>query len=336
MNQDPEIDRLVAAFIDGTLSEGDRASFEKQVRENPQALARVAEAVRFEVELSDAANPDQLELVEQRRTVIDRTTGRSILVESSQRLGPVGPLESPAKRISARRWRWMALIAAVGSAGLIAWWLAGRTYQVPTAVPLKAPSTGWELLPLKNPGFESPALGREPASSFDLAEWQEKFKTHNAKLIAIPQGGAHGGYQVAALAPGGHIKQSLFDSSGAPLVFQPGIKVRVSGWVAPTGPMEARVDGLIFALHYIDDELRQYVVVYRILGVDGGGWRHFSVELEVPEQDYFEPSYYTKETNPTASVRGRPILLSITNTTSFMLVKQTFSLDDLKVEVLRN
>lgn len=330
MSDDKEIDRLIAAYLDGTLSEADREAFERCMREDPGAIERAAEAVRFDAQLSDAAHPDHLELFQQRRMVIDRASGRPVVLESIQRVGPVGMAGTPTQAQTGRRHgRWALPLTAILLAGLGIWW-AVRGRDAGTGA---GAAEVWSILPLKNPGFESPGLGEKPTTSPEIQDWQDKFTTPNAALGSLPQGEAHGGKQVALLAPGGHIKQLLFDQDGRAVIFTPGTRLRVTGWVKPFEPVSGRADIMHIALHFVDEENRQYVVTYRIEPVDGSGWRHFSQELTVPEQETFEPSYgYT--TGEVTSVRGRQMLLSITNISAQMPLKIGFMLDDMQVELL--
>lgn len=329
MDANDETDRLIAAYLNGTLSEEDRAAFEQSTRENPDALHRAAEAVRFEMLLADAARPDQLELVQQRRVVIDRASGRPVAVESTQRVGSPGAMETAPPAPKPRGYLLAVSLATAALAG-VAIWLAIQDRQ--RVEPL-AVSAAWQPLPLKNHGFETPDLGTPPASSETIPAWQDKFSTPNAKLLALPPGAAHGGKQVALLAPGGHLKQFLNDAAGQPVVFEPGRKLRVSGWVKPEGPVAGHAQVFHLALHHVDERLLQYVVRYQVVPLDGGGWRRFSVEFTVPAQDVFEPSY-GKTTNLLATVTGRQILLSITNISFGERIPVPFLLDDLAVEMM--
>ncbi|MFD0895979.1 zf-HC2 domain-containing protein [Luteolibacter ambystomatis] len=328
MSQDSETTRLISAFVDGALQEKDRAAFEHLMRVNPEAVEAAAEAIRFEQDLSDAVRGDHIELVRQQRMIIDRATGRPVLIESSERIGQE-PEPSNRKTAAAPSpaSRWILAGAACLAAGGI-WWLAdhSRTPQVP------AGTTVWQALPLKNAGFELPDLAGKPARSSLITDWQAKFTTPAAAIESMPPTGAHGGRQVAALDPGGHIKQLLLNPDGSALVFAKNQRFRVSGWIAPDGPVNERADTLSIALHYVDDALRQYVVAYEIIAIEGSGWQRFEVALDVPEQGVFEPSYVTSGTTPSINIMGRPILLSFTNTTARVPRKIKVLLDDLVVE----
>lgn len=330
MNPDKEMERLIAAYLDGTLDEEDRDAFERCLRDNPDALRQTAEAVRFEAQLADALQSDHMELVQQRRVLIDRVSGQPILVESTQRVGrPWIPGSSLPDSKSRLRLLVIPLAIALVAVGI---WLSWNGWQRGGN---GGTTANWKVLPLKNHGFESPDLGVPPASSTALPDWQDKFSTSNATLLALSPGLAHEGRQVARLASGGHIKQLLYDDSGQPVVFEPGRRLRVSGWVNAEVPVEANADIFHLALHYVNDHLKQYVVCYRVSSLDGSGWRRFSVELFVPEQEVFEPSY-TSDSNLVATVTGRQILLSITNISSGARTPVPFLLDDLSVEVMED
>lgn len=319
MNEDSEWKRLLAGFVDGTLDEAGRVEFERRLREDPSAVAAAGEAIRFEVELADAANPDQLEIVQQRRIVIDRRTGKPVVVESIERVAvPPDPDPVPAVRPPRRGMRVAVAGAALAAVlGGLGWWLR------PPA------GADWIPLTLRNAGFETPVVA-DGAQTPRTEEWQEKYQTRNASIEAPGAGRAHAGRQVARLAPGGHIKQSLRDGSGRPVLFAPGRKIRVSGWMKPEGGVENQSDILSVGLHYVDAELLQYVVTYRLVTVGRGDWRRFSAELTVPAQETFEPSY-TGAPQAVVNVTGLPILLSITNISSGQPPEITVLLDDLEV-----
>jgi hypothetical protein len=340
-NDNDELNRLIAAFMDGTLDEQGRADFERRLREDPGVVQQTGEAVRFDMELADAMRPDHLEIVQQRRMVIDRATGQALSVETSDRVARTVNLAVPARDVTPAAkpkspWLGLAIIAAILAGGGI-WW-ATRKQDATTAppassVPVAAPV--WVSLPLKNPGFELPDLGPPPASIPTPPDWRDKYASTMVSQRSLPVGEAHGGKQVAWLLPGSHMKQLLYDPSGKPVVFEPGRKLRISGWVKPETPVSGRIDGFHLALHYVDDRLLQYVVRYHVVPIDGSGWRKFSVEMTVPPQEVFEPSY-TNATNMLTTVTGRPMLLSITNISAGQKTPVTFLLDDMEVELMQD
>jgi hypothetical protein len=262
-----------------------------------------------------------------------------VIVETSDRVARPIDLGAPARDVTPvakpkSPWLGLAIIAAILAGGGI-WW-STRKPDAATAVPASTPPVTapvWVSLPLKNPGFELPDLGPPPATAPSPKEWQEKFTSSMVFQRALPAGEAHGGKQVVYLLPGSHMKQSLFDGGGNPVVFEPGRKLRISGWVKPESPVSGRIDAFHLALHYVDDRLLQYVVRYHVVPLDGSGWRKFSVEMTVPPQEVFEPSY-TNATNLLTTVTGRPMLLSITNISAGQNTPVTFLLDDMEVELM--
>lgn len=332
---DEESDRLIAAFLDGTLTHEERDVLEKRLRESPELIARTAKAVRFDMALADAAGADPMELIEQKRVIIDRVSGQPLMVESTHRVGRpgVGGMLFFSERYRRLWWLLLPCVVVLTASGW--WWGMHRASQSSHSTPSPAHPTDasvamhWQSLPIRNPGFELQDLGSKPAVPGVLEDWDAEFRTQNVSLVSLPEGGAHGGKQVAMLAPGGHIKQWLKDDKGQPVLFEKGRQIRISGWVRQQNAVAPHPNALHVALHFVDEQKRLYVVSYNFVPIDGSGWRKFTMEAVVPEQEIFEAGYYP---GPALNVRGRPILLSISNLSHQSSSAITFALDDMTVE----
>lgn len=325
--QHDELGELTAGYLDGTLNDEQRARFEQLLRENPAALSRVGDAVRFDVELRDAMNPDHIELIEQRRMVIDRVTGKPVLVEKSQRVAQRGEwlLSQEASGKRSKR-GWLALLLLIPLAGGAVWLLA-RKQEAPVA---SAPVLTWQTLPLKNEGFEKKMM--TPGGAVDLTtlpNWEDKFSTRNALLMNKD---AHSGSQSAQLKPGGHIKQLLERSEGVPLNFEPGLRVKVSGWIKLLSPPDEKHHILRVDLHFVDEKLDQYAVNYDLIALAGAAWQPFQVEFTVPDQAKFKPSWADPFKGEALSVHGRQILLSLYNDSVSKSFATDVLMDDIKIE----
>lgn len=334
MKQDDELSRLIGAFMDGTLDEAGRQEFERRLREDPEALRQTGEAVRFDMALADVVRPDHLEIVQQRRMVIERSTGKPVIVETSDRVArPIELGTALARKPNGKpKWPLFLVLGGLLAAGGV-WWSNRNNGMVTNSNPSPPPAEKWVALPLKNAGFEAPELSGPLTGTEEMPGWQDKFTTPRATVLALPEGATHQGKQVAMLMPGGHMKQLLYQANGSALVFEPGRKLRISGWVKPEGSVPSRSEVFHIALHYVDDRLLQYVVCYKVVPLDGSGWRRISVEMTIPPQEVFEPSY-TSATNLLATVTGRPVLLSFTNISSGLRTPVAFMLDDIEVEVM--
>lgn len=325
---DDELDNLIDAHLNGTLSDSNRARLEQRLRDDPEAIRKAAEAVRFEVELADAIRPDHLEVFQQRRMVIDQSTGKPVMVESIERVEPPGFSGGTAAN-TPRHTRRTLLFAGIGAACAL---LALGSLALHLLRPRHEEKTQWISLKLKNPGFEQPLLPAGSPDSVDTRDWQDFFQTPNAAIGRLPDGAAHGGNQVARLHPGGHVKQLLTMSDGSPVVFEPGLKVRVSGWVKPEGSLPASAQILQLSLHFVNDAKTTYVACYRVLSLDNGGWRRFSAVLTVPESLMLDPSFTTQPAGVT-DVTGKPVLLNLINLSAGTPPRVTFLLDDIEAEV---
>lgn len=328
--QHDELSELTAGYLDGTLNEEQRTRFERVLRENPAALAHVGDAVRFDVELRDAMNPDHIELIEQRRMVIDRVTGKPVLVEKSQRVAQRGEwTDATQKSVSRSKKGGLALLLLLPIAGAVAWLLTRQPEQLPVV----EQSPVWHVLPLRNADFEKKIMTVGGAVDFmALPSWQDKFTTPNALLT---NKGAHSGSFCAQLKPGGHIKQLLERSEGVPLNFEPGMKVKVSGWIKLLKSSDDKHNTLRADLHFVDEKMRQYAVNYDLMAFSGGGWQPFQVEFTIPDQAKFVPAWYGDVTKDEAqNVRGRQVLLSLYNDTVAKSYATDLLIDDVKVEWL--
>lgn len=331
--QNDDLNELTAGYLDGTLNEEQLARFERHLREDSAALARVGDAVRFDVELRDAMNPDHIELIEQRRMVIDRVTGKPVLVETSQRVAQRGEWQQQQETGKRKKKHgWLLILALLLVAGILAWWLTRKPPVQPPAAHASH-DTQWVAIPVRNADFEKPVM--TPHGALDYAVmpgWQDKFTTHNARLTNQE---AHSGSIAAYLRPGGHIKQLLERSDGVPLNFEPGMKLRVSGWVKQVKGDVEKHNALRADLHFVDEKMRQYAVTYDLMAFSGNDWQVFQVELTVPNQEKYLPAWDGDHTKEEAQkVRGRQVLLSLFNDTAFKSFATDLLIDDVKVEVL--
>lgn len=331
--QNDELNELTAGYLDGTLNKEQLVRFERHLREDSAALARVGDAVRFDVELRDAMNPDHIELIEQRRMVIDRTTGKPVLVETSKRVAQRGEWQQQQEeaRREKKHGRLLILVLLV-AAGILAWSLAHK-YLAKNRSSHVAPAPAWVTIPVRNADFEKWHKTSGGAADFmALPNWQDKFTTHNARLTDKE---AHSGSIAACLKPGGHIKQLLERADGVPLNFEPGMKLRVSGWVKQVKGDVEKHNALRADLHFVDEKMRQYAVTYDLMAFSGADWQAFQVELTVPNQEKYLPAWDGDHTKEEAQkVRGRQVLLSLFNDTASKSFATDLLIDDVKVEVL--
>jgi hypothetical protein len=325
---DEELDTLIDALLNGTLSDSGRAKLEQRLRDDPEAIRKAAEAVRFEVELADAIRPDHVEVFQQRRMVIDPSTGRPVMVESIERVEPSG-FSGGGSATNAPRARRTSVLKGAGAVCVLLA-LAGMALHLLRFS--QEEETQWAAVKLKNPGFEQPPLPAGSPDSADTRDWQDFFRTPNATIGRMPEGAAHGGAQFARLHPGGHVKQLLTMKDGSPVVFEPGMKVRVSGWAKPEGDLPVPAQILQLSLHFVNDAKATYVACYRVIPLDNGGWRRFSAVLTVPESLMLDPSFMSEPAGVT-DVTGKPVLLNLINLSAGTPPKVTFLLDDIGAEV---
>jgi hypothetical protein len=314
---DPNLQKLVSRFLDGTCSSEDRALLEERIKNDPGSRDYCAQAIRFEAALDELVNPGHLEWEETRRLTIDPQRGRDLSLKSRFRIGP-----------PRRRWPWLLpSLLLVGIVIVAIWWMVAKDstsqYQ------------------LRNGDFEAMDLSQSPSSvSESILYWQESFSTSNANLVDLNRetGGklyAKSGHNVVRLGGLAYLNQVILDQDGNSLLAEPGLRCRVKGFYLSEAAGE---DGLVCSLRFVASgypAMVQYEAAVTTLDVKNGGWHAFSAEMELPEDLWLSPTIFSEslakrlETPPAIDLTDRPLALSIDN----YLASGYLFLDDLSIEV---
>ncbi len=315
---DPEVADLVARFLDERLDSDQLARLDEHLRTDADIREYCAERLRFSAALRENLEPQRLEFLETRRTIIERgATGPEWSVEQQRsvrygkdRTSMVPVLPASIRQIG--RWKWGIAGASfvLGAAAVIAIILLRKPAAPPAHVP---------QLVLRNGKLEATDLSLSPRGiSTTLIDWQDPYSVALAELCEVGRTSngrifAKSGKNVAHLLPMGYLMQELSRDDGGKLLATADMKTRVSGWayVDSASPMYLKCS-LTFIASGRPDTIRYEATKSDCL-LNPGGWHHFQADL-VLGADLTRLPIYTAavvKNKSALDLSGRPLYLMI-------------------------
>ncbi len=334
---------LVDAVIDGHASPEEKQRLEERMREDPELLEYCAGRLVFHSELAESVRPVRIELVQQRRIVIDgEGPDRQVLFGETRetRIGGRPSLISLPERAPLPWYRRAGFIAGwlvVGLAAVLGFWFFPWDRQAP----VKAAPVFTQIV-LRNGGFELDPASDDPEGRSDaIRDWDDYFPcpdtgAYDLEKYSKAKFKARGGHNVARFRPNrpGWITQRLNLADGSPLLARKGMAVVVRGWAyLEAEPSEQK--SIELSLRHVASthpQMIQYVADSGDVSLKGGAWQPFSIRFDLSPfslKTEVKHKEWGDNTNAAHDLDGKALSLSIDN-----FYNPAVFLDDLSAELI--
>ncbi|MBN8459525.1 MAG: hypothetical protein J0M04_16980 [Verrucomicrobia bacterium] len=338
-----EFRNLVDAVIDGHASPEEKQRLEDRMREDPVLLEYCAGRLVFHSELAESVRPVRIELVQQRRIVIDGEGPDRQVLFGETRETRIGSRPSLIRIPDRERLPWyrrggfIAGWLAVGLAAALGSWFVVRDRQAPVNAPAVLPQ-----LILRNGGFELDPASDDPEGRSDtIRDWDDFFPcpdtgAYDLEKYSKGKFKARGGHNVARFRSNkpGWITQRLNLADGSPLLARKGMAVVVRGW-AYLEDEPSQQKSIEISLRHVASthpQMIQYVADSGYVSLKGGSWQPFSIRFDLSPfslKTEVKHKEWGDHTNAALDLDGKALSLSIDN-----FYNPAVFLDDLTAELL--
>ena len=336
-----EFRNLVDAVIDGQATPEEQQRLEDRMRVDPTLLNYYADRLVLHAELAESVRPLRVELVQQRRIVIEgEGPGRQVLFGETHeaRIGGRQNLIALPDRTPVPWYRRMGILAGLALAALI----LAAFGLVRMLRPAAASASPPPVLVLRNGGFEDDRPSDDPAGrSESILEWDDYFPCPDSGVYDLEKYShgklkAHGGRNAVRLRADrpAWITQRLNLADGSPLLARKGMVVQVHGW-ALLDAEPSRQDSIEISLRHVASThptMIQYVADSGEITLKGGTWQPFSIRFALSPLSLVTAVKHKEwgdTTTPTLDIEGKALSLSIDN-----FYNPTVILDDVSAELM--
>jgi hypothetical protein len=319
--QDPQLTRLVDAYLDGSLTDAEKLKLEKEL-EKDEVQNYFVERLHFHAELFESQQPLRVELTQKREVVFEVKDGLPMFSKREVKSVRIGnpKTEKFVDLVTARSNRYFLLLLLGSSVALL---VVVFLLQLILNQNVERDVISHPNLLLRNSSFEDNDLSEEvDGFSYSIFEWQDHFLSQRAGVIRpevyIPEIKAPDGSNVAYMSPGSFLTQRLLLSDLSEFKAKKGMKLRLLGKIRtleiPQTPILRCAIRVVKGIH---PEMLQYEPALAVYTEISDTWRDFSIEFDLPQENMtLLPSDYSGQSTDHArawNVEGKGLTLSLDN-----------------------